>query len=138
MSLIGVIEFSATLRDRFGSAEEIRHYLSQSSFDTADPRAMALQAMLMDLAHLARKDLDGLARAGVAKGPLFATGGWSRSTLLMQLRANVFGEPVLVVDEPELTGLGAALAALAAVTGQSPNFEPAQGIHTVMPRALQE
>lgn len=134
MSLIGVIEFSATLRDRFGSAEEIRHHLSQSSFDTADPRAMALQAMLVDLAHQARRDLDSLTRAGVAQGPLFATGGWSRSNLLMQLRADVFGEPVHVVDEPELTGLGAALAALAAVTGQSPEFEPAQGIRTVMPR----
>jgi xylulokinase len=35
----------------------------------------------------------------------------SRSHAFIELRANIFGQPVTVIDEPELTAIGAALIA---------------------------
>lgn len=52
--------------------------------------------------------MDGL---GVPAGPIYATGGWSRARGFMELRASVLGVPLHVVEEPELTALGAALLA---------------------------
>ncbi len=138
LSLIGVTEFSATLLASFGGAEQIRTHLAKPAFDAADAEALRLKASLEQMARRARMHLDHLAAAGVPQGPLFATGGWSRSNLLMQLRADIFQETIHVVDEPELTGLGAALAALAAATGSPPQFELARSIHRVMPSGRQE
>jgi FGGY family of carbohydrate kinases, C-terminal domain len=45
------------------------------------------------------------------------TGGWARSDAFIELRASVFGQPVIVVDEPELTAIGAALIAAQGATG---------------------
>lgn len=52
--------------------------------------------------------MDGL---GVPEGAIYATGGWSRARGFMELRASVLGVPLHVVEEPELTALGAALLA---------------------------
>jgi hypothetical protein len=51
----------------------------------------------------------------------------------MELRASMFREPITVVDEPELVGLGAALLALEAAMGQASAFTPSQGMHVVDP-----
>jgi xylulokinase len=36
-------------------------------------------------------------------------GGGSRNALLLQIKANAFAHPLIVIDEPEATALGAAL-----------------------------
>ena len=51
---------------------------------------------------------------------------------LMELRASAFREPITVVDEPELVGLGAALLGLEAATGKTAVFKP-QGLQVVDP-----
>jgi sugar (pentulose or hexulose) kinase len=53
----------------------------------------------------------------------------------MELRARIFGKPITVVDEPELTGLGAALLAIEAATGREAEFRPLNGLHVVDPRS---
>ena len=64
---------------------------------------------------------------------IYATGGWARSTALMELRASAFREPITVVDEPELVGLGAALLALEAATGRAVTFTPSGGLRVIDP-----
>jgi xylulokinase len=54
---------------------------------------------------------DEILRAGAKPAPIFAAGGWARSHAFIELRASIFGEAVTVVDEPELTAIGAALIA---------------------------
>jgi ribulose kinase len=64
--------------------------------------------------------------------PIVATGGWSKCPALMKLRANCFGEPITVVDEPELVALGAARFAADAV-GVAPSFTATGRSHVVEP-----
>jgi len=75
-----------------------------------DARRIAA-AVLVACARITAGILDDLAASGVGDGPLFATGGWSRSDALMRLRADVLGRPIRRIDEPELAALGAALIA---------------------------
>ena len=66
----------------------------------------------------ARRLIDEILAAGAKSGPIFAAGGWARSHAFLELRASIFGQPVSIVDEPELTAIGAALiAAQGAGTG---------------------
>ena len=73
-----------------------------------------------------RMMLDGMARLpGI--GPLGALrfiGGTSRNGLFLSIKAGVFGRPILVVEEPEATALGAALLAGVAA-GMFPSLEVA-------------
>jgi xylulokinase len=68
-------------------------------------RRAALEACSM----FARRMLDAASDAGAPPGTIHATGGWTRSRALIELRASVFGEAVTVVDEVELTAVAAAL-----------------------------
>lgn len=79
----------------------------------------------------ARLMLDRLTTYGVPNGPIFATGGWSRSRALLELRASIFGMPVHAPEEKELSVLGAALFVAAAVGG-SKSFKTA--VTVVEPR----
>ncbi len=54
---------------------------------------------------------DEILKVGATPAPIFAAGGWARSQAFIELRASIFGQPVTVVDEPELTAIGAALIA---------------------------
>ena len=120
ISLIGITEFSATLLESFGGESAVRNYLALPHLPeagTGGGEASRLRTVLEDLALQARHYLLAMDKAGVPPGPIFATGGWSRSVALMELRASVFGAAVTVIDEPELAGLGAALLAQEAATG---------------------
>jgi xylulokinase len=59
-------------------------------------------------------------------------GGWSRCPALMQTRATIFGEPITVVDEPEMVAMGAALFA-AQAAGSAITFSAAKRNHIVNP-----
>ncbi len=76
----------------------------------AEARRIAA-AVLVACARVTAGILDDLAASGVGDGPLFSTGGWSRSDALMRLRAKVLGRPIRRIHEQELAALGAALIA---------------------------
>ena len=44
-------------------------------------------------------------------GAIRVIGGGSRNALFLRIKANAYGRPLVVVDEPEATALGAALLA---------------------------
>ena len=135
IALIGVTEFSATLLDSFGGEVVVRKYISQPSLSNGNDETAQLRHVLEDMALRAKLYLAALDRAGVSQGPLFATGGWSRSHALVELRASVIGQAITVVDEPELVGLGAALLATEATIGVPANFQPGNGLHVIDPVA---
>ena len=89
-----------------------------------DDETSRIRRVLEQMALRGRDFLRCFDRAGVPRGAIYATGGWARSTALMELRASAFREPITVVDEPELVGLGAALLALEAATGRTATFTP--------------
>ncbi len=136
LAVVGVTEFALTL-DRQFSRDAVRQVLALPRLPGApDPpandEASRIRRVLEEMALRGRNFLRCFDRAGVPRGVLYATGGWARSTALMELRASAFREPITVVDEPELVGLGAALLALEAASGRAAPFSPA-GIHVVDP-----
>jgi xylulokinase len=137
ISLIGVTEFSATLMESFGGEAEVRKFLTRKHLPDANEagEGARLTQTLTAMAERAARYLKSFDKAGVPHAPVFATGGWSRSNSLMELRARIFGKPITVVDEPELTGLGAALLAIEAATGREAEFRPLNGLHVVDPRS---
>ena len=70
----------------------------------------------------ARLILERLNAFGVPKSPIYATGGWSCSHALLELRASIFGQPVHAPAQKELSVLGAALFA-ASAAGHSTSIE---------------
>jgi xylulokinase len=82
---------------------------NDGAFSHADADENAARAILEGCAMHTRRTIDALAAAGISLGPIFTTGGWTRSSGLLQLRADVLGAPLRVLDEPQLTALGAAL-----------------------------
>lgn len=79
-----------------------------------------------------RRMFESAFNAGAADGPLYATGGWARSTALLELRASVFGEPITAVEEPELTAVGAALIA-AEGAGLMVSYKLENRLRTIQP-----
>ncbi len=136
LAVVGVTEFTLTLEKHF-SLEAVRAQLALprlpgSPDPQGDDETSAIRRVLEQMALRGRDFLRCFDRAGVPRGAIYATGGWARSTALMELRASAFREPITVVDEPELVGLGAALLALEAATGRPARFTP-QGMHVVDP-----
>lgn len=136
LAVVGVTEFTVTLEKHF-RREAVRELLALPRLlGTPDPQgddeASRIRRVLEQMALRGRDFLRCFDRAGVPRGALYATGGWARSTALMELRASAFREPITVIDEPELVSLGAALLALEAATGRAASFVP-QGLHVVDP-----
>ena len=136
LAVVGVTEFTLTLEKHF-TREAVRDVMALPRLPgapgpTGDDEASRIRRVLEQMALRGRDFLRGFDRAGVPRGAIYATGGWARSTALMELRASAFREPITVVDEPELVGLGAALLALEAATGRTTGFKP-QGLHVVDP-----
>lgn len=136
LAVVGVTEFALTL-DRHFSRDAVRALLALPRLpgppgpQGAD-EASRIRRVLEEMALRGRGFLRCFDRAGVPRGALHATGGWARSNALMELRASAFREPITVVDEPELVGLGAALLAIEATTGTPAPFTP-RGQHVVDP-----
>lgn len=124
VACIGVFEFAAAV-DRFpGGADAIREVLDMPRMPgepcaAAAPPFTSERRLLEWAAMHARLMIERLDRYGVPAGPIFATGGWSRSHALLELRASVFGAPVHAPEEKELSVVGAALLATAAAGGSA-------------------
>jgi xylulokinase len=82
-----------------------------------EPTEVDVRAVLEAATFYARRMFDEILAAGAKPAPIFATGGWARSHAFIELRASIFGQPLTVVDEPELTAIGAALIATQGATG---------------------
>ena len=102
-----------------GDAASIARYLRRilSAAEPVDASTWTADGRMLIEAgcFYARRMLEAARSAGCGAGPVYSVGGWARSTALMELRASVLGEPVITVDEDELTALGAALLASDAV-----------------------
>jgi xylulokinase len=88
--------------------------------------AQMYRAVLEGLALQSRMMLDGMTAlpgVGGAKTIRFI-GGTSRNRLFLSIKASAFGRPMLVVEEPEATALGAAMFAGVAA-GLYPSFDAA-------------
>ncbi len=144
VACIGPIEFAAALHQAVADDAVIRDLLSAPSIagsPSAKPPkaalsgdAQRLRAALEETAFRARQHFAAMTRAGVPAAPIYATGGWARSRALVELRASMFGEPITVIDEPELTATAAALFAAEAAHGQAPDFARHHRLTTVDPR----
>ncbi len=73
--------------------------------------AHLLRAIYEGTAFGARLILDDMRRAGYAPESIYACGGGSRSTLWLQIHADVCQAPIHLTQAPEATALGAAICA---------------------------
>jgi xylulokinase len=94
-----------------------------------------VRAVLEAATFYARRMFDEILSAGAKPAPIFATGGWARSHAFVELRASIFGQPVIVVDEPELTAIGAALIATQGATGIALPFGEGLDLRKIEPVA---
>jgi xylulokinase len=98
-----------------------------------EPTEVDLRAVLEAATFYARRMFDAILAAGAKPAPIFATGGWARSHAFVELRASIFGQPVTVVDEPELTAIGAALIAAQGATGVALPFGEGLDLRKIEP-----
>jgi xylulokinase len=130
-AVIGMVEFSVTLGKITSDVQAL--YSSLLTTQSPDDIPQNMRSVLEEMALRTKLYWQAMTRAGVPEAPIYATGGWSKSPALMQLRADLFGEPITVVDEPELVALGAALFA-AQGAGHQLSFSAANHSHVVEPR----
>lgn len=127
LACLGVFEFTAVVNQFSGGMEAVRRVMALPQLpggpgDLVEEH-FSTERQLLEWATLnARQMLERLRGYGVPEGPVFATGGWSRSKALLELRASIFGQPICVPEERELSVLGAALFAAKAIGG-STQFE---------------
>ena len=80
------------------------------------PREEIYRAAVESLAYRTRQGLEVLQNAGMFRaGAAICVGGGSKNRLLNQVRADVLGIPLKLVDQKETTVLGAAMFALTAM-----------------------
>jgi xylulokinase len=126
-TVIGMTEFSVTLAKHVDDVQTLYKSMQQGG-----ELPVAIMPALIDLAQQTKLYWSAMTRAGVPAAPIYATGGWARCPGLLQLRANIFEEPITVVDEPELVALGAALFA-AQAADKAPVFSAAERNHVIEP-----
>ena len=110
----------------------------------AHTRGHLFRATLEAVAFGGRAVLETLEEAGAAGRELVVTGGAARSSLWMQIHADVIGRPLLRLTAPQPVTLGAAIcaavgagaypdlpAAAAAMTSLGPGWRPDPGRHQV-------
>jgi xylulokinase len=100
-----------------------------------EPTEVDVRAVLEGATFYAKRMFDEVLAAGAKPAPIFATGGWARSQAFVELRASIFGQPVIVVDEPELTAIGAALIGTQGATGVALPFEEGLNLRKIEPVA---
>jgi xylulokinase len=127
LACLGVIEPALILDSAELEPSHLRQYLSQnrlpglppSSKADADGKDIVTRRALERVSMMARQLLGELDDAGVPKGKVYTTGGWSRSRAFVELRASIFGQEISALGDIELTAAGAALFGAEAATGIS-------------------
>jgi xylulokinase len=100
-----------------------------------EPTEVNVRTALEAATFYARRMFDQILAMGAKPAPIFATGGWARSRAFVELRASIFGQPLIVVDEPELTAIGAALIAGEGATGVAAPFGEVLNLQNIEPVA---
>jgi xylulokinase len=127
LGCIGVYEFAEAVKPL---ENELRRVLAMSRIpgepgcdqkSTPMDSVARTRRVLETACFTARRMFEAMDRVGVPAGPVYATGGWSRSKSLLSLRASVYGAPIAVLSEQEPTVVGAALLA-AEAAGASVSF----------------
>ncbi len=131
LAFLSVLELGAALDAVEGGSREIRSYLSNETLPGQPPQCIAemsepqtspdmrIRRVLERESLHARATIEAMTSLGVPSGAIYATGGWSRSRGLMELRASIFGQPIYVIDDMETSALGAAHFGARAATGSS-------------------
>ncbi len=129
-AVIGMTEFSVTLGHCVKDVSALFKILL--THDKVSDIPTDIRTALAAMARQTTYHWSAMTKAGVPPAPIFAMGGWSRCPALMQMRANIFTEPITVVDEPEMVAMGAALFA-AQGSGKLLTFSPAEHSHVIEP-----
>jgi len=134
LACLGAFEFGAAMHALERCGTDIRAMLDAPRMP-GHPRPASATALsdagieprrvFERIGFAARRMLERMHQVGVPAGPIVATGGWSRSRSLLELRASIYGQAVHVLDEPEPAVVGAALIGLEAC-GQSINLDSMQ------------
>ena len=102
----------------------------------AHTRGHLFRATLEAVAFGGRAVLETLEEAGAAARDLVVTGGAARSSLWMQMHADVFGRPLVRLAAPQPVALGAAICA-AVGAGAYPDLPAAAAAMTALGRGWQ-
>jgi xylulokinase len=143
LSCLGVIELSAALRTFREEGDAFWAFLGEkrlpgrppSDVRSLDSEASSIRRVLEDLTLKAGHLLKEMQAAGVSPGPIYTSGGWSRSHGFTELRASVFGQPIHVVKDMEVAAVGAAQFGALAAAGQVASPVGPEDIYTVEPVA---
>ena len=153
LSCLGVFELAAAIQPLRGTTDLVRRLLALERIPGVpgdrpipipgsdellvrsgdEPTEADVRSALEAATFYARRMFDEILAAGAKPAPIFAAGGWARSHAFIELRASIFSQPVTVVDEPELTAIGAALiaaqgAGVALPFGEGPNLQEIQPV----------
>ncbi len=114
LACLGTVEISEELKSIHKSPDDLRRLLAHQRMPGAPHATQAndvtiLRSCLERASMKTRRMMQDMDQLGVPKAAIYATGGWSRSRALVELRASVFGEVVNVIGDLELTAVGAAL-----------------------------
>ena len=143
VACLGVMELSAAL-DAVGNKVLLHDLLGSSRLpgtpmtemdDNGDGLDGTIRRALEGATFHARRMLIAMDQAGAPPGPIYATGGWARSRAFLELRASIFGQPIHILDEPELTAIGAAFLAAEAANGERPSLTATRTAGVVEPVA---
>jgi xylulokinase len=140
VACLGVFEFSSAVQSLQANGIDMRAFLAlekmpgEPNFVAIENAAAARDARsVLEVAGItARKMFDHMHLAGVPDGDIYATGGWSRSHSLLELRASIFGRSIKVLSEQEPAVVGAALLAAEGM-GESVDFSTGVTTWTVDP-----
>jgi xylulokinase len=144
VACLGVFEFSGAVQALQADGVNIRAFLAlprmpgkpsaaKPLLSTAEP-LRNLRSVLEAASLAARQMFDCMSAVGVIAGPIYATGGWSRSRSLLELRASIYGLPIRVLSEQEPAVIGAALLAAEGL-GRAVDFSNDTHVETIEPDA---
>ncbi len=145
-SLLGVLEFAQAIGSINVSETQIREYLSQEVLPGEPPGSLSeifvhAEDALTNLRRAiereclkARDIVQVMGALGVPTDRIYSTGGWSRSKGFMELRASVFGKSLKIIDELELSALGAAQFGAKSIEGQMICILSKDDIKTISPK----
>ncbi|UXN57820.1 FGGY-family carbohydrate kinase [Phyllobacterium zundukense] len=144
IACLGVFEFSSAVQALQADGVDVRAFLNLPRMPGKPSLAKPLlktteltrnlRSVLEGESLTARQMFDNMNAVGVEDGPIYATGGWSRSRSLLELRASIYGKPIRVLSEQEPAVIGAALLA-AGAADELIDFSQGITIETIDPDA---
>jgi xylulokinase len=141
VACLGVMGLSAILRPAEGDAPPLTDILAApripgcppENADAPSAAALEIRRRLEWATFHTRRMFAAMDAAGAEPGPIYATGGWARSTAFLELRASIFGRRIHAIDEPELAAIGAALFGAQGAGVAAPSLEHVHRIRTIEP-----